>query len=561
LEKLMKKRLGLQSLTVLLILTACGTLEVGIEGTATPAGAGSTSVTTTITPGQAVDVTELAPATPDEAQKTPTPSPSMDIWASYTNPVFAISLEHPADWQPVSGYGGPEMGEIRFAGITGFFHVNAMEGATIDDIASQEAGHHLQPYGSQPIIENLQLHGQEARLILPSADQPAGMDRQAALIVRYPQPVNIAGSTYRYFVLWADQTHIRTLAQTLRFASPAAPSATDTPSQPVVWDELPPGLVFSTSQGLWLVKADEQPLQIHNNPQAVLSPDGTQLLSYDPLQQDLWLLDLAAGAISNLIRRPDRTECCFQWWPQRPDVVLLNSTVVGAESGPGLMGYLSTINLDGEGYQILDPEHDSGPGQFAPSPDGQTIAYGGGSNGWLYRWGGPEAFAPADYGLVVRDGVEIAQPAWSPDGARLAWIVKGNLAVDGSLRTGVGVFDLESRTARVLHPYEPQGVGWPSAPVWSPDGEWLAFSDSSPSDQAGLWVVRTEGLWEEVHLGLGGNPVWSPDGQWLAFQGFLQDGLPAYLLAQAETWQTQPLNIPTDRYGMLVDWINLAMLP
>jgi hypothetical protein len=557
----MKKRLGLVSLASLLILTACGTLEVGIEGTATPAGGPSTAVTTTITPGQAVDVTEPAPATPEEAQKTPTPSPFMDVWASYTNPVFAISLEHPADWQPVSGYGGSETGEIRFAGITGFFHVNAMEGTTIDDIANREAGHHLQPYGSQPIIENLQVQDQDARLILPSADQSAAMDRQAALIVRYPQPVNIAGSTYGYFVLWADQTHIRTLAQTLRFASPSAPSATDSPSQPVVWEDLPPGLVFSTSQGLWLVKADEQPLQIHNNPQAVLSPDGTQLLSYDPLQQDLWLLDLAAGAISNLTRRPDRTECCFQWWPGRPDVVLFNSTVTDAERGPGLMGYLSTISLDGEGYQILDPEHDTGPGQFAPSPDGQTIAYGGGSSGWLYRWGGPEPFAPADYGLVVRDGVEIAQPAWSPDGTRLAWIVKGNLAVDGSLRTGAGVFDLETRTARVLHPYEPQGVGWPAAPVWSPDGEWLAFSDSSASDQAGLWVARTEGLWEKVHLGLGGNPVWSPDGQWLAFQGFLQDGLPAYLLAQADTWQTRQLNIPTDRYGMLVDWINPSRLP
>jgi hypothetical protein len=262
------------------LLVACGTLEVGIEGTATPAGARPTALITTTTPDQGTKATVASPAA---AQRTPTPSLYMDVWASYTHPVFAISLEHPADWHPVSGYGEPEMGEIRFAGITGFFHVNAMEGTNIDDITNREAGHHLQPYGSQPIIENLQVQGQEARLILPSADQAVGMDYQAALIVRYPQPVKIAGSTYGYFVLWADQTHIRTLAQTLRFASPALPAVTDTPSQPAVWEELPPGLVFSTFQGLWLVQADEQPLQIHDNPQTVLSPEGSRLLSYDPL--------------------------------------------------------------------------------------------------------------------------------------------------------------------------------------------------------------------------------------------------------------------------------------
>jgi hypothetical protein len=219
-----------------LFAVACGTLEVGIERTATSDDARPTPSMTTTAPDQSAEATVMASATENALTTplpvpTPTPSAHMDLWNTYSNSSYAISLQYPADWQPVPGYGGPE-GETKFAAINGFFHISAMDAATIDDAAASEAGHILQPYGSRPIIENLQIQGQEARLILPSADQPAGMDYQAALIVRYPLPVDIAGTTCRYFVLWADQPHIRVFAQTLRFSADSAPAGTSTPTQP-----------------------------------------------------------------------------------------------------------------------------------------------------------------------------------------------------------------------------------------------------------------------------------------------------------------------------------------
>lgn len=159
-----------------------------------------------------------APAT-EQPHGNPTPTLYLDMWIDYSNPVFAISLQHPADWQSVPGYGSPETGEIKYAGINGFFQINAMDTESIELAAASEANHKLQPYGSQPTIESLQLQGQEARLILPSVDQPAGMQNQAAMIIRYPQPVNISGTLVRFFVLWADWPHIRTIAQTLRFTN------------------------------------------------------------------------------------------------------------------------------------------------------------------------------------------------------------------------------------------------------------------------------------------------------------------------------------------------------
>lgn len=146
-----------------------------------------------------------------------TPTPYVDMWTTFSSPAFAVSLQYPADWQP-AGYGSPETGEIRFAGINGFFQINSMDADSIELASAAEAGHRLQPYGSQPTIETLQIQGQEARLILPSSDQPTGMQYQAALIVRYPPVLSIVWSP-RYFVLWADWPHIRTIAETLRFAN------------------------------------------------------------------------------------------------------------------------------------------------------------------------------------------------------------------------------------------------------------------------------------------------------------------------------------------------------
>jgi len=167
-------------------------------------------------------ITRAVPNPPQPTEQSsviPTLTPYQDMWVDYSNPVFAVSLQYPADWVVESGYGSPETGEIKYAGISGFFQISAMETESIDMAAAAEAGHKLQPYGSNPTIESLQIQGQEARLILPSNDQPAGMQYQAGLIIRYPQPVNISGTPCHFFILWADEAHIRAISQTIRFTN------------------------------------------------------------------------------------------------------------------------------------------------------------------------------------------------------------------------------------------------------------------------------------------------------------------------------------------------------
>jgi hypothetical protein len=165
----------------------------------------------------ATDQFQVVFAPPNPNPNDPTPTMHTDMWSTYTNTFFAVSLQHPADWIPVAGYSSSDAGDIRYEGVTGFFHVGSMDADSIDQAASHEADHVLMPYGSQPTIETLTVQGQDARLVLPSSDQ-SGMMHQAALIVRYPFVASLDWSP-RYFVLYADLAHIRTIVETIRFTT------------------------------------------------------------------------------------------------------------------------------------------------------------------------------------------------------------------------------------------------------------------------------------------------------------------------------------------------------
>jgi TolB protein len=137
-------------------------------------------------------------------------SPQPTARKNFTNSVYKVQLQYPANWQKVT--------EERYEGIDGFFQISALfSEEPINTVCHNEAFHQLKPYGSQPRIIPTQIQAQEACFIFPSSDQPPDMKDQAALIVRYPKPIQIADTTYNYFILWADQNHLNEISSTLRF--------------------------------------------------------------------------------------------------------------------------------------------------------------------------------------------------------------------------------------------------------------------------------------------------------------------------------------------------------
>ena len=107
------------------------------------------------------------------------------------------------------------------------------------------------------------------------------------------------------------------------------------------------------------------------------------------------------------------------------------------------------------------------------------------------------------------------QPAWSPDGERLA-VVLGTAGCRSQrpCPQRLVIREPERATGRTV-----VGSGAAAAPAWSPDGTALAFTWDRGAGPA-VWTldVRT-GARERLTRGAGGDaePTWSPDGTRIAF--------------------------------------------
>lgn len=123
------------------------------------------------------------------------------------------------------------------------------------------------------------------------------------------------------------------------------------------------------------------------------------------------------------------------------------------------------------------------------SPDGKSLLFLSNREGsdriFLTRPDGTgqrKLNAAADTG-AVRTDMQEADPAWSPDGARIAHTVRFR---DGSSRIRV----TELATGRVREISD--GEGRDMMPAWSPDGRYLAFT-SEREGESDLYLARADG--------------------------------------------------------------------
>jgi hypothetical protein len=183
------------------------------------------------------------------------------------------------------------------------------------------------------------------------------------------------------------------------------------------------------------------------------------------------------------------------------------------------------------------------------------LAYGGfEESGRIVRRGSePEDFYPLDYGLDVE---KVFQPAWSPDGRKLAWKVSGD-PERHSWTSGVAVFDLENRSAELFHTYTAVGGGSvPHYLTWSPSGDWLAYVTFNERVEDGrrpnLWIAHPDGQ-GEISLGTAFESVWSPDGSQIAYSLYddAQEAFIPYIYDTLTGEQRQILSTGT----AVVEWL------
>ena len=126
--------------------------------------------------------------------------------------------------------------------------------------------------------------------------------------------------------------------------------------------------------------------------------------------------------------------------------------------------------------------------------------------------------------LTDSDGsAQYRNPAWAPDGSRLALECRMENVWE------VCLVNSDGSGLRRLTPHRPDGRSSQS-PDWSPDGKWIAFHSNRDAKLDGapaysgtdIYLMDTEGssitrLTETLPGRLTQNPAWSPDGKMIAF--------------------------------------------
>ena len=188
----------------------------------------------------------------------------------------------------------------------------------------------------------------------------------------------------------------------------------------------------------------------------------------------------------------------------------------------------ATILPDGSGFTLLDGVSDPGLNLHctAWSPDGSRLAcegFHGKEPAGLYTVRGSDGG-----GLQQLSNVPSTPADYSPDGGQIL-VIRGAQEVNGLDQHGrLFVMSTDGTGVRQVTPADSVDAGADHT-SWSPDGRWIAFTNSG--NIAAIYLVHPDGtglhqLEIDPSAGLVNvfGPSWSPDGEYLAFQGW--DGEP-----------------------------------
>jgi Tol biopolymer transport system component len=123
-----------------------------------------------------------------------------------------------------------------------------------------------------------------------------------------------------------------------------------------------------------------------------------------------------------------------------------------------------------------------------------------------------------------------ADPAWSPDGSKIAFVSKR-----GKMQ-GLRLFVMDADGKNPQAIAQRDNVFGNIFPAWSPDGKKIIYSDDVPDGQE-LFMCDADGTRKKQMTKLGSiniKPAWSPDGKIIAFQHVEDNNLGSLYMMPAD---------------------------
>jgi len=191
------------------------------------------------------------------------------------------------------------------------------------------------------------------------------------------------------------------------------------------------------------------------------------------------------------------------------------------------------------------------------SPDGAQLVYS--SSGDVYAidvdGSNPVNLTPGSAGGW--------DPAWSPDGSQIAF-VRAEPLVGGARGSNVWVMDADgSNATKLTDLVSSMPAGWSHFawdPAWSPDGTRIAFAGPGEQADRTIWVVEADGsnprqLTADLLGYQAWRPSWSPTGSHITYWVFDPDDGYCYQIYVMEADGSNPTNITNHQSCNTVpDW-------
>ena len=255
------------------------------------------------------------------------------------------------------------------------------------------------------------------------------------------------------------------------------------------------------------------------------SPEGRRIafVSRRDGNSEVYVMKADGSGKRNLTRDP-ASDDYPTWSPDGRRIAFLRGRL-HSNRVPGLgvhrwyLYHLYVVNADGSGLRrlTLNP---TGTYQLVWSPDGRTIYFGR----YLVRTDGSGARRLPYIPLTA---------VWSPDGRRIAF--RGDLRNPLLRQIDPGYYNSEiyvmnadgSGLRRLTH-----NAAYDAEPAWSPDGRKIAFRSTRNGNRE-IYVMNADGSGKRNltrHPAQDSSPSWSPDGRRIAFVSNRDGRLEAHVM-------------------------------